>query len=383
MVSSQILADWLSKLVQIPSVNPTQVGPKAGVPGEAAMSEAVARWFEAFGAQVQTEEVYPNRRNVYGIWRGQTSRWIALDVHMDTVGVEQMGDDPFSGRVADGRVYGRGAVDTKASLAVALALLEKMHGQGIAPQPNLLIAATVDEENAARAAPVFARWVRAQQIPLDELMVAEPTNCRPVYGHKGSVRLKFSVQGVACHASQPEKGRNAIAAAARVVTTLDDEHQRLQTIDTPLGPPALTVSLINGGVGANIVPDLCELTIDRRTVIGEEIDSVTAQLATLARLACPLPLTVETQGKLDAFWQASNTPWLQQLAEWSGAAPETVPYGTNAWAYGDLPGECVVLGPGSIDQAHGQVEWVEISELEKLAGIYTRWWGINELKKLF
>lgn len=376
MIPSQILADWLSRLVQIPSVNPTQAGPKAGVPGEAAIGEAVAGWFEAFGAQVQTEEVYPDRRNVYGIWRGQTPRWIALDIHMDTVGVEQMGDDPFSGRVADGRVYGRGAVDTKASLAVALALLEQMHRQRIGPQPNLLIAATVDEEDAARAAPIFARWVQAQKIPLDELMVAEPTHCRPVYGHKGSIRLKFSVQGVACHASQPQQGKNAITAAARVVTALDDEHRRLQALDTPLGPPALTVSLINGGVGANIVPDVCELTIDRRTVAGEALDAVAAQLTELARQACPLPLAVEKLGELDAFLQASDTPWLQQLTAWSGAAPETAPYGTNAWAYRDLPGECVVFGPGSIDQAHGPVEWVEISQLEKLARVYARWWGI-------
>lgn len=376
MIPSQILADWLSRLVQIPSVNPTQAGPKAGVPGEAAIGEAVAGWFEAFGAQVQTEEVYPGRRNVYGIWRGQTPRWIALDIHMDTVGVEQMGDDPFSGRVADGRVYGRGAVDTKASLAVALALLEQMHRQRIGPQPNLLIAATVDEEDAARAAPIFARWVQAQKIPLDELMVAEPTHCRPVYGHKGSIRLKFSVQGVACHASQPQQGKNAITAAARVVTALDDEHRRLQALDTPLGPPALTVSLINGGVGANIVPDVCELTIDRRTVAGEALDAVAAQLTELARQACPLPLAVEKLGELDAFLQASDTPWLQQLTAWSGAAPETAPYGTNAWAYRDLPGECVVFGPGSIDQAHGPVEWVEISQLEKLARVYARWWGI-------
>jgi succinyl-diaminopimelate desuccinylase len=377
MVPSQILAEWLSKLVRIPSVNPTQAGPKAGVPGEAALGQAVAGWFAAFGGQVQTHEIYPNRRNIYGIWPGQTSRWAALDVHLDTVGVEQMADDPFSGRVSAGRLYGRGAVDTKASLAVALALLQQMQRQGIAPQPNLLIAATVDEENAARAAPEFARWVQAQQIPLTELLVAEPTHCRPVYGHKGSVRLKFTVEGVASHASQPERGKNAISAAARLVTALDAEHERLQALDTPLGPPSLTVALISGGVGANVVPDLCEVTVGRRTVVGEDGDAVMAQLAALARRACPLPLSVEKLGGLDAFWQPPDTPWLQQLAGWCAAAPETAPYGTNAWAYSHLPGECVVLGPGSIDQAHGDVEWVELAELEKLARIYARWWGIT------
>ena len=65
------------------------------------------------------------------------------------------------------------------------------------------------------------------------------------------------------------------------------------------------------------------------------------------------------------------------MAEWSGQKPVIAPYGTNAFAYGGLAGECVVIGPGSIDQAHGDEEWVEISELEKLAGIYARWWGIT------
>ena len=91
----------------------------------------------------------PGRPNVYGIWRGTSARWAALDVHMDTVGVKQMSGDPFGGELRDGRVYGRGAVDTKASLAVALALLEALRRSGSTPETNLLIAATADEENCA------------------------------------------------------------------------------------------------------------------------------------------------------------------------------------------------------------------------------------------
>ncbi len=80
---------------------------------------------------------------------------------------------------------------------------------------------------------------------------------------------------------------------------------------------------------------------------------------------------------IDPFFQPSDSPWVRQLAEWSGREPTVVPYGTNAWAYGGLARECVVIGPGSIAQAHGVEEWVEISELEKLARIYGRWWGVD------
>jgi len=77
-----------------------------------------------------------------------------------------------------------------------------------------------------------------------------------------------------------------------------------------------------------------------------------------------------------AFLQEPATPWIEQLCAWSGAAAALVPYGTNAWAYGGLARECVVLGPGSIDQAHGVEEWVAVSELLKLSQIYSQWWGI-------
>jgi acetylornithine deacetylase/succinyl-diaminopimelate desuccinylase-like protein len=377
-ITDEQLTAWLARLVRIPSVTPTQAGPRAGAPGEARLAEALAGWFRDLGGEVYLEEVLPGRPNVYGIWRGRTERWAALDVHMDTVGVEQMPGDPFSGEVRDGRVYGRGAVDTKASLAVALALLEQLHHTGAAPDCNLLIAATADEEDLARGAPAFAAWVRRRSIALDQLMVAEPTLCRPVHGHKGVIRLAFEIQGQPAHSSQPHLGQNAITAAAQLALALDAEHRRLaeQPAASALGHPTLTVTLIGGGRGLNVVPDTCSLSIDRRVVAGEQPEEVVAALRRLAERATPLPVKTEQILAVGAFLQAADTPWLRQLADWSGQPPSIAPYGTNAWAYEGLARECIVLGPGSIDQAHGVEEWVAVSELAKLAAIYARWWGI-------
>jgi acetylornithine deacetylase/succinyl-diaminopimelate desuccinylase-like protein len=378
IISDQQLASWLARLVRIPSVTPEQAGPRAGTPGEAQLAEAVAGWFRQLGAEVYVEDILPGRPNVYGLWRGRTGSWAALDVHMDTVGVEQMPGDPFGGELRDGRVYGRGAVDTKASLGVALALLEAIHQAGAAPEPNLLIAATADEESLARGAPALAAWVRGRGLALDQMVVAEPTGCRPVYGHKGLVRMTFDVAGEPAHSSQPQLGKNAITAAAHIALALDAEHRRLAEAPTvsPLGAPTLTVTLINGGRGLNVVPDSCSLSIDRRVVSGESVDDIAAALTDLARRASPLPVTMQQLVAVDAFLQAADTPWLQQLAEWSGQPPAIAPYGTNAFAYGGLARECVVLGPGSIDQAHGVEEWVEVAELSKLVAIYARWWGV-------
>ena len=75
--------------------------------------------------------------------------------------------------------------------------------------------------------------------------------------------------------------------------------------------------------------------------------------------------------------QPAASPWVQTLVEWTGNAPQVAPYGTNAWAYVPLPGEKVVIGPGSIDQAHGAEEWVEFAELARIAQVYARWWGLE------
>ena len=378
LIAHEILSSWLSQLVQIPSVTPVQASARSGINGEAQIALAVAGWFKAFGGEVHLDECVSARPSVYGIFPGNTDQWVALDVHTDTVGVEQMSADPFGGEVRAGRVYGRGAVDTKASLAVALALLEALHTSGAKPRPNLLIAATADEEDQARGAPAFAEWVRGRGIVLDQLMVAEPTQCRPIHGHKGVVRIRFDVVGQPAHSAQPQNGKNAITAGAQLALAFAADHERLQRANpvSSLGAGALTVTLISGGRGLNIVPDECSLSIDRRVVSGEQPDEIIALLTELAQRACPLPVKVTKLLGVGAFLQAPDTPWLKELAACSGAAAALAPYGTNAWAYGGLARECVVLGPGSIDQAHGVEEWVAISELSKLVRIYSQWWGI-------
>jgi acetylornithine deacetylase/succinyl-diaminopimelate desuccinylase-like protein len=289
--------------------------------------------------------------------------------------------DPFDGRIAHGRVYGRGAVDTKATLAVVLALLEAAHQGQQRPRAGLLVAATVDEETGARGAPAAAGWMRNRRIQLDQMVVAEPTRCAPVYGNRGNCRLEFQVHGRAAHTSQPQLGQNAVTTAARVVVALDEEHHRLQSEETipesALGRPTLTVSWIHGGNGINVVPDLCRFAVDRRIVAGEQTGDVSRALREVAQAASSLPLSVTVLRETAAALQPPDVELVQQFARWSGEAPTVVHYGTNAWAYGEVAREWVVLGPGSIEQAHGPEEWVTIAELEKLARIYTEWWGMS------
>lgn len=367
--------DWLSRLVQIPSVTPVQADGDSTIAGEERLAHAVAGWFLQLGGEVHIEEVLPNRPNVYGLWRGRTDTWVAVDVHMDTVGVAQMAGDPFSGEVRDGRVWGRGAVDTKATLAVILALLQAAQVAQRLPRPNLVIGATVDEEFGATGAPAFAEWLRRRPFQVAQMAVAEPTLCAPVYGHRGIARFELTFRGIPAHTSQPDLGRNAVVAAARTILAYADEHAQLQTRPSAaVGRPSLTTSIIHGGTGINVVPDQCIITVDRRIVDGEEPAAVINALYALAQNTGGLPVELHRLREIHAFLQTPDSHFVRQLASWSGQTPQVAPYGTNAWAYRDLPAEVVVIGPGSIDQAHGAEEWVEIAQIEQLAQVYAQWW---------
>jgi acetylornithine deacetylase/succinyl-diaminopimelate desuccinylase-like protein len=375
---AQHAATWLSRLVQIPSVTPIQAGPRAAEPGEQRIADAIASWFQQLGGQVEIDIVEPGRPNVYGLWPGETSTWVAVDVHVDTVGVEQMTGEPFSGEISQDRVWGRGAVDTKASLGVILALIEQMQATGQRPRPSLLIGATVDEEFGATGAPAFATWIERQPFSVAQMVVAEPTLCVPVIGHRGVARFELAFIGESAHSSQPDRGRNTIVAAAKTVIAYANEHQRLQTLPpTMLGHATLTSTIIHGGTGNNVVPDRCTLFIDRRLVDGEEPGEVIDRLFAIAQEEATLPVELARQLEINAFLQPPDSPFVKLMATWSASTPYVAPYGTNAWAYRDLPCETVVIGPGSIDQAHGALEWVELAELEKISQIYARWWGIN------
>ena len=377
--SSHVLANWVSRLVQIPSITPSQAHHLSGFSGEGIIARQVAQWFKDFGGEVYLDEVAEDRPNVYGIWRGRTNTWAAIDIHLDTVGVGQMSIEPFSGEIKDDCVYGRGAVDTKATLGIILAILEEMYHRKLKPATNLLIVGTADEEVGGLGAPAFAKWVRQKGVHLSKLLVAEPTSCKPVYGHKGEVRMSFTLLGKSAHSSSPHLGKNAITAAAKLIQNFESEHQQLQDNihDLPLGPATLAVTMITGGTGLNVIPDSCCVSIDRRMLPGENSDAIVHHLSEIARQSSDLEVKVEVLSVLDAFYQSPDSPWIQWLVDQSTLEPGIVPFGTNAWAYKGLAEECVVMGPGSIDQAHSAEEWIAVSELEKMSSILKKWWEVS------
>ena len=171
--------------------------------------------------------------------------------------------------------------------------------------------------------------------------------------------------------------------SGRSIAAFQAENDRLQSIEptTELGTCTLSVTMIQGGSGGNVIPASCWVVAGQRTVPGFDPHDTYERLAAIATEACPLPVTIESllpagpDGRFGsaAFYQPGDTPFVQSLARWAGTEPTVAPFGTNALRYSGLAREAVVFGPGAIDDAHGETECVAIADLVRLAEVYTRW----------
>ena len=373
------ITERVTELVQIPSVNPLHAGPVSGDGAERELSDWLANHTESLGADVVVDPVEDDRCNVYARFEGSSDRAVTIDVHLDTVGVEHMTDDPFDGRVEDGRVYGRGSVDTKATFAVVLQVLEELKAAGQRPVPTVNLVGTVSEEGGGLlGAARYRDWLLERGQRIEQIVVAEPTMCAPVHGHKGGIGLDVTVHGHAAHSSKPHLGANALSGAARVVVAIDEEQDRLAALEatTPVGKGTVSVTELSGGLARNIIPDECTLYVGRRTAPGEDIAQVRAALCELIESsAAPLSTTIESlygDGS-PGFYQDPSCSLVAVLAQLADTSPTTAEYGSNALKYGEVAEQLVVFGPGSIDQAHQAVEWVDISQLNRAVDIYRSW----------
>lgn len=382
------LASAVAELVRIPSVNPLQTGPvaeRAGPPGERALAHHLAERFIEVGAdEVELDEIVDGRPNVYARIDGRTDRLVVLDVHTDTVTVEHMTDPPFDGRIENGHVWGRGALDTKASLGVILALLAAWRRTGVRPEPSLLVVGSISEESGGLiGAGRFRDRVTERALEIDQMIIAEPTRLAPIHGHKGGIALRVTAHGTAAHSALPHLGANAIDAMVPVIEAYAAEHRRLSDIPaaSELGPATVSVTMIEGGSGPNVIPAACSITVGARTVPEVRAADMYQRLVSIAEGACPLPVTCEplqppqpdgTYGS-DAFYHPAGSGLVTSLAAWAGTEPTVAPFGTNALRYGDFRGEMAVFGPGSIDDAHQATECVSIADLERTAEVYRRW----------
>ena len=365
--------ETLAQLVRINSVNSAY----EGGPGEGEIAEWVRRFFAERGIGVWTDPVWPGRPNVIARLPGRDpSRRIVLEAHLDTVSVQGMIIPPFEPRVENGRLYGRGACDTKGGLAAMMCAVAAVHAAGIPPPCEVWLAAVVDEEFSFRGVSKLCEGLVAHAA-----VVAEPTELRVVMASKGVLRWRIRVEGRSAHSGKPHLGINAITHMARIVLAFEEEHDRLAaTVHPLLGPATCNVGRIHGGVQVNFVPAECVIEIDRRLLPGENaakvlagyrslLDGLQSRHPTLQAIMEP-PMLVD-----EALETPPNSPVVQLatalLAERGLAArPCGVPFGSDASKLSRQGVPSIVFGPGSIDHAHAAVEYVEMADVEVAMGFY-------------
>jgi acetylornithine deacetylase len=266
----------LTQLVAIDSINPALV---PGAKGEAEIAAWVASYLERAGLEVHVEEVVPGRPNVIAVLRGSGGgRSLMFNGHLDTVGVQGMAD-PFTARLEDGRVYGRGTYDMKGPDTAAMLAVVELKRSGPVLAGDVVLALVCDEEHASLGtAALMPRW------RTDAAVVVEPSEMKLVLAHKGFIWVRVTVEGKAAHGSRFNEGVDAITMAGKFLAELDGYEKELRArAGHPLvGPPSVHASLIRGGQELSSYPAECEIEIERRTVPGETLAQVEAEMRGLA-----------------------------------------------------------------------------------------------------
>jgi acetylornithine deacetylase len=354
----------LADLVSIDSVNPSLV---PGGAGEAEIARFVGGWLTQRGLDVDIADAEPGRPNVVARARGGGGgRTLLLNAHVDTVGVEGM-SDPLTARVEGDRMYGRGAYDMKAGLAAIMVAAANAARRGLAG--DVVVAAVCDEEFASAGARAVAEMVSA-----DGAIVTEPTGEQMVVAvaHKGFTWHEITVHGRAAHGSRPQDGVDAIARMGHVLAAVDGMAGRLaaETGHPLLGPGSIHASIIEGGRELSTYPERCTLSLERRTIPGETVEVVEAELSELldgVRAEGPeIEAELRTTLVRDPFTVDPDAAIVRAALDALGPGTPVigVPFWADSAVFSAAGIPTVIFGPGG-EGAHAAVEWVDLAQLDR------------------
>jgi len=357
----------LGELIRIPSVNP-EGDPGVPDPGEERLAMYLQDYMVGLGAEVSVREVLPGRPNV--VARFPSNRVgkprLLLAPHTDTVSVAGMTIEPFSGEERDGKIWGRGASDTKGPMASMLTALTRARDFITGLDHEIWFAGLMGEESGQHGAKALAL-----EEHFDFVIAGEPTDLQTVHAHKGSLWVTLQTHGRAVHASAPEQGENAIYAMTKAIEAIRSEIiPKLDRLTHPLlGRTSLSVGTIRGGSKTNIVPDHCEATIDIRLVPG--VDALAVMDILQHVVGNVSPGTGFTYHSSTPLYTAPSHPLIEKLGSLN-ALPVGAPWFCDAAVFSAAGMPAIALGPGSITQAHTADEWIKVSDLEAGADFFEK-----------
>ncbi len=356
----------LRALIALPSVNPAFLPPGHKRAGEQNTAEFLATVGARAGLDVELQTVLPNRPNLIARLapRGVARQRILLAPHLDTVPAADLQFEPVA---KHGRLHGRGACDTKGSVAAMYsALCELAHGGRRPAETEIFFVGLCDEENGQAG----SRELIASGFKADLAIVGEPTKLSVVTAHKGNLWIRLTTHGKSAHGATPQLGKNAVHAMAPVIEAMEGDYRALlakRAKHPLLGQPTSNLGSICGGSQPNIVPDACSIEMDRRTLPGETEAAVTREIKELLRAKkLKAELTLLKGAPCLPLETDIHHPLVQQFMRSVG---QTKPVGVHYFcdaavlSAGGIPS--VVFGPGDIAQAHTADEWIELAQLER------------------
>lgn len=361
---------FLQQLLQIDSSNP---------PGnEHLVTEAFINRCKQNGLPFKVTMLDETRSNFEVTLPGKSGKQLVLCGHMDTVspGTGEWIYSPFSGEIADGRIYGRGASDMKSGLAAMFLALEELYLTSTVPPAGVTFLATAGEEVDSCGARAFIKENDCRKI--DALIIAEPTNEKIVIGHKGALWLEITAYGKTSHGSMPEQGINAVDHMLKIVRLLDEMKIEWMTDRKPLGQSSLAVTMIEGGVQTNVIPDKCSIRADIRTVPPQShssfINTLKSKLDLLMDQEEIYKYSVETILDRPSILTDPAEDIIQIAQMIKGESPVNH-YGVSYYTDGavlnprsEIP--TLIYGPGDEKLAHQPNEWVSLAAYQRSIQFY-------------
>ena len=362
----------LRDLIALPSVNNAFLPPGDPHAGEELVADYLKNRARKAGLEIETQATNSGRDNLIVRLKplGQATHRIILAPHMDTVGGDL--DKIFRPTKKGERLHGRGACDTKGSVAVMFHAMEHLAKRHRPANTEIVFIGFVDEECNQTGSRAFSKL----KLKANLALVGEPTRCRVVTAHKGDLWLRLSTRGKAAHGARPELGRNAVHTMAKCIDAIETEYaQNLEKKRHPvLGPPTINTGIVRGGSQPNIVPDVCEADMDRRTLPGESFTTISREIGeVLKKRGLKARLTNVKGYTCPAMETDPTLPMVQQFMRTvRQTKPLGVDYYCDAAIIATTGVPAIVWGPGDIAQAHTADEWISIRQLERGMDVLTR-----------
>ncbi|HSR54407.1 MAG TPA: M20/M25/M40 family metallo-hydrolase [Acidobacteriota bacterium] len=362
----------LQELVRIDSRNPAL---EEGAPGEIQLARFVRQRLRELNWEAELQELGEARANVVARRRGAGGGpSLMFNVHLDTVGVKGM-EKPFSGRLAQGRVWGRGAQDTKGGMAAVLAAARALSENGPELKGDLVLAFVADEEHESIGTTHLIGEVRT-----DAAIVLEPTDLDVCIAHRGFGVFKVLTKGRTAHGGQSDLGIDANMHMGLFLAELEKLRQRwVKAHRHPiLGSGSLHVPLISGGRQLFIYSERCEAEVECRTVPGQTEQQVTQDLAAIledlgSRVETFRSSLERTQWR-NPFQVDPQRPIVRTLVTQTqavrGESPRLIahPWWEDSGLLAEAGIDTVVIGPKG-QGLHSEREWVDADSVVDLARI--------------